>query len=218
MLTAYFRALGQIFDPRIVRLIGWSVVLSIVVFVLLWTGVAWLQAETQVSSWKAVEWLADALSGVATIVATFFLFPVVISAMIGLLLEPVARAVEDKHYPQAGAAKGLPIVAALTATLRFLGKALLLNAALLVFLLFPVAYPFAWLTANAYLLSREYFELAALRHLDAKSARALRKQNGVALFFGGIVAAGLFALPVVNLIAPVIVTMAMVHSFHRWRS
>jgi uncharacterized protein involved in cysteine biosynthesis len=43
-------------------------------------------------------------------------------------------------------------------------------------------------------------------------------RHSVALFFGGIVAAGLFALPVVNLIAPVIVTMAMVHSFHRWRS
>ena len=66
MLTAYLRALGQIFDPRIVRMIGWSVMLSVVVFVLLWTGVAWLQAETQVSSWKAVEWLADALSSVAT--------------------------------------------------------------------------------------------------------------------------------------------------------
>ncbi len=215
MISAYFRAIGQLFDPRILRLVGYSVALSVFVFLALWTGVAWLQTSTTVSEWKALEWLADALGGVATLVATFFLFPVVMSAMVGLFLEPVARAVEAKHYPQASAPKGLPVLAALTATARFLLKATLVNVVLLVFLLFPVAYPFAWLAANAYLLSREYFELVALRHVGPKTARSLRKEHGTSLFFGGIVAAGLFALPAVNLVAPIVVTMAMVHVFHR---
>lgn len=217
MLTAYFRALGQIFDPRILRLVGYSVAIAIAVFLGLWTGVAWLQTSTTVSEWKVVEWLVDVLGGVATLVVTYFLFPVVMSATVGLFLEPVARAVEAKHYPQARAPRGLPIVGALVATLRFLLKALLVNALLLVFLLFPVVYPFAWLAGNAYLLSREYFELVALRHVDARTARDLRKRNGASLLVGGVVAAGLFAVPAVNLVAPVVVTMAMVHGFQRWR-
>jgi CysZ protein len=218
MLTAYFRAIGQLFESRIIKLVGWSVCLSIAVFLLVWTGVAWLIANTTIAEWPVVEWIADILSGLGTIVATFFLFPVVMSAMVALVLEPVARAVEARHYPQAQAAKGLPILAAVAASLRFLLKALLVHLVLLVFLLFPIAYPFAWLAANAYLLSREYFELVALRHVDATTARTLRKQHGASVLLGGVVAAGLFAIPAVNLIAPVVVTMAMVHSFHRWRA
>lgn len=218
MLTAYFRAFGQVFDPRILRLVGYSVAIAIAVFLGLWTGVAWLQTSTTVSEWKLVEWLVDILGGVATVVVTYFLFPVVMSATVGLFLEPVARAVEARHYPNSVAPHGLPIVGAVVATIRFLLKALLVNVLLLVFLLFPVVYPFAWLAGNAYLLSREYFELVALRHVDARTARDLRKRNGTSLLVGGIVAAGLFAVPAVNLVAPIVVTMAMVHAFQRWRA
>ncbi len=218
MISAYFRAFGQLLDPRIVRLVGYSAAIAIAVFLALWAGVAWLQTSTTITEWTAVEWLVDILGGVATLVVTYFLFPIVMSATVGLFLEPVARAVESKHYSQSAAPKGLPIFGALIATFRFLLKALLVNAVLLVFLLFPVVYPFAWIAGNAYLLSREYFELIALRHVDARTARDLRQRNGPSLLLGGVVAAGLFAVPAVNLLAPVVVTMAMVHAFHRWRA
>lgn len=216
MFTAWFRAFTQLLDPRIVRVLGFSVLLSLAIFVGLWVGIAWLLESTTVTSWTLVDRLVDVLGGVATIVATYFLFPVVVSSLIGLWLDTVARAVELRHYP-ARTPKGIGVLAGTVASLRFLVKALLVNLALLVFLFFPVAYPFAWLVANAWLLSQEYFELVALRHLAPHAARAIRKQHRLHLFLAGLVAAGLFAVPVVNLLAPVVTTMAMVHLFERLR-
>ena len=216
MFTAYLRAFGQVFDPRIVRILGVSVLLSVVVFALLWSGIAWLLTQSEVTSWWLLEKLLDVLGGVATIVTTFFVFPVVISATIGLFLDSVARAVEQRYYPDRKP-KGLSVLAGIWASVRFLLKAVVINLVLLLVLFVPVLYPFAWLAANAYLLSREYFELVALRHLDARAARELRRSRSLPLFFAGLPAAGLFAIPVVNLIAPVLTTMAMVHVFERGR-
>lgn len=216
MFTAYLRAFGQLFDPRIVKILGFSVLLSVAVFGLLWSGIAWLLTQSELTSYWLLEKILDVLGGVATIVTTFFVFPVVVSATIGLFLESVARAVEQRHYPDRKP-KGLPLVAGILSSLRFLLKALVVNLVLLLFLFVPVLYPFAWLAANAYLLSREYFELVALRHLDPKAARELRRSRRLQLFFAGLPAAGLFAVPMVNLIAPVLVTMAMVHLFERGR-
>lgn len=218
MLTAYVRALGQLFDPRIVRLIGFSVFLSLAVFVGLWTGLAWLLSSQTIAEWGVVKSIVDWLgSAAATVVLALFLFPAVVSSTIGLLLDAVARAVEARHYPGLPPAKGVGFVAGLVATLRFLLKALLVNVLLLLFLLVPAVYPFVWLLAHAYLLGREYFELVAMRRLDVRTARELRRSNGVSVLFGGAVAVPLFAVPVVNLLAPVLVTMAMVHACERWR-
>ncbi len=40
----------------------------------------------------------------------------------------------------------------------------------------------AWIAANAYLLGREYFELAAMRFHSAAQARALRRQHAGFVF------------------------------------
>jgi uncharacterized protein involved in cysteine biosynthesis len=64
---------------------------------------------------------------------------------------------------------------------------------------------------NGYLLGREYFELAGLRHLDSRQIATVlaRKRKAVAL--AGVVLAGLLSLPVINLFAPVLGLAAMVH-------
>jgi CysZ protein len=217
MLTAYVRALGQLFDPRIVRLIGWSIFLSLAVFASLWAAFAWLLSNTGLQQVAGLKTLLTALGGVGTIVLAFFMFPVTISLFLGLFLDAVARAVEARHYPDLPPAKGAGVVAGFAATLRFLLKAMLVNAVLLLFLFAPALYPFAWLAGNAYLLGREYFELAALRRLDGAGARFLRRDHRLSVIAGGAVAVLLFAIPAVNLVAPVVVTMAMVHACERWR-
>ena len=45
----------------------------------------------------------------------------------------------------------------------------------------------------------------------------MRHRFGGRVFLGGIVIAGLFALPLVNLVAPVIATAFMVHLFETLR-
>lgn len=220
MITAYVRALGQLLDPRIVRLIGLSVLLSLTVFAGLWFSITWVLESSTLSETAVLEKVLDWFGQIATIVSAFFLFPVAISLLIGLFLDAVARAVEARHYPDLPKAKGVGLIAGLMATLRFLGKAVLLNALLLVFLLVPLfspLYPFAWTAAHAYLLGREYFEMVALRRLDVHATHVLRRRHRLQIVAGGFAAVLLFALPVVNLIAPVVVTMAMVHALERWR-
>ncbi|HYU12171.1 MAG TPA: hypothetical protein VEK82_06320, partial [Stellaceae bacterium] len=62
-----------------------------------------------------------------------------------------------------------------------------------------------------------YFEGVALRRLDTAATRVVRHRFGGRVFLGGIVIAGLFALPLVNLVAPVIATAFMVHLFENLR-
>lgn len=220
MLTNYVRALGQLFDPRVVRLVGWSILLSLLVFAGLLFAVHWLLTNSALTSMAIVEQVIDWFGRIATVVSAFFLFPMAISALLGLFLDAVARAVEARHYPDLPPAPGVSLFAGLMATLRFLAKALLVNLCLLVLVLVPILtplYPAAWLAAHAYLLGREYFELVALRRVDATTAQVLRRRHRLGLLLGGLGAMALFAIPVVNMIAPVVATMAMVHAFERWR-
>jgi uncharacterized protein involved in cysteine biosynthesis len=53
----------------------------------------------------------------------------------------------------------------------------------------------------------------ALRRLGLGEARSVRSRFTGRIFLGGVVIAGLFALPLVNLVAPVIATAFMLHIF-----
>src|SRR5262245_42489768 len=174
MVTGFLRAFGQLGDPRIVRILGAVLVVSALVFLAVLGGAAWVLTHERLTHYFALEAVLKTLGGVATLAIALFLFPSVISAILGCWLDAVARAVEAQHYPDLPPAKGLGLVAGLAATLRFVLKALLVNAVLVLFLFVPLLFPFAWFAANSYLLGREYFEFAAMRRLPADAARLLR--------------------------------------------
>ena len=152
-----------------------------------------------------------------SLVLTWFLFPVVLSATIGLFLESVAEAVEARHYPTLPKATRLPIWPLLLASLRFLLVACLLNVLLLPCLLLGPLFPIVYYVVNGYLLGRSYFELVAWRRLDPASARILRRQHAGTVILAGIATALLLTVPLLNLIAPVLAVMAMVHLVQDWR-
>jgi CysZ protein len=104
---------------------------------------------------------------------------------------------------------------AIATAAQFLGVVLLVNAVALPLVLL-VGFGFLiFLSANAYLLGREYFELVALRHHDAQTARRLRIRHSGRIFAAGLVIAGFVAIPLVNLLAPLFATAFMVHVFKR---
>ena len=92
---------------------------------------------------------------------------------------------------------------------------LAVNLAALLLLLVPGVNLIIFFLANAYLLSREYFELAAMRFASPAEARALRQQNAVTVFFAGFLIAPLLMVPILNLITPVYGTAFMVHLHKR---
>ncbi len=71
----------------------------------------------------------------------------------------------------------------------------------------------AFFVINAYLIGREYFEFAAMRHRPQAEARALRERNGVTVFLAGLLIAGFMAIPLVNLLTPLFAAAMMVHLY-----
>ncbi|MCB9884524.1 MAG: EI24 domain-containing protein [Planctomycetes bacterium] len=216
MLRTLFLAIGQLFDGRILSLLGASVMLSVACFVAVWFGVGWTLTHTELFTTGWLETASDVLGALLTLVLTWFTFPLLAAAFVGLFLEPAARAVEARHYPQLPPAPGLPFWTGLLASLRFLVVVVALNAALLLLWFAPPLYPLGYLLVNGVLLGREYFELVALRRLSPAEAHALRRRNSGELLLLGVGTAGLSMLPVVNFVAPVLVTMMFVHRYQAW--
>jgi uncharacterized protein involved in cysteine biosynthesis len=218
MIQAFAKAFAQLDDPRVLRVLGFSVLLSLAVFALLWLGMGVLLATTNLVTFGWLEWLLDSLGWLATLVATWLFFPLVASAFVALFLEQVAVAVELRHWPSLPKAPGLPLGEAVRSSVRFLLLLVIVNVALLVVLVvLPPLWPIAWYAANGFLLGREYFDLVALRRLDSTQVRTLRERHSGELLLMGMAAAFLATLPLANFLVPVVLTAAMVHRFEAWR-
>lgn len=217
MIGAFVKGVNQLSDKATRKYVWLALGLALVVFVALWVLVWLLLTTTALFEMGWLENVVDLLGGVATAVLTWMLFPAVISAFVGLFLEGVAGAVETRHYPGLGPAQGQSVTEALVTSARFLLVMAVLNLLMLPFIFTGPVFPFVFYSVNGYLLGREYFELVALRRLGGADAQALRKARGKQVFLAGVAIAFLLTIPVVNLLAPVIGTAAMVHLFETWR-
>ena len=99
-----------------------------------------------------------------------------------------------------------------------------MKTALLTIVVYVVALPFVFFAglglvilflANAYLLSREYFELAAMRFRSPAEAKALRRAHRGQVFFAGLFIAAFVSIPIVNLATPLFAMALMVHLHKR---
>ena len=221
MVRDLFKAFAQLADPRIQRVVWLSLGLALGVLLLLgialWVGIA----QLHLVPWHWLETLIEVGSGLGIVVLLWFLFPAAVSATIGLFLEPVAAAVEARHYPALGQARSQPLAEAVFGGLKFALVALLVNLCalpiyILGFFLTPLNL-FVFYGVNGYLLGREYFETVALRRLDAEQAGELRRREKWRVFLGGVLITLLLTVPLLNLIAPVIATAFMMHRFESMR-
>jgi len=166
-------------------------------------------------------WALQATGIFAVLLASFFLFPAIVTMVMGLLLDDVAEAVEDRHYPGLPAARPQPVMEILGEGLRLVAVTLAVNLLLLpVYLLLMFVPPLnvvLFYLVNGYLLSREYFDMVAVRRLPPKTARHLRKANRGPLLVAGMAIAFLLTIPFVNLAMPIAATGVMVHLFEHYR-
>ena len=217
MLRAFSKAISQLNDRATRNVLWLCIATALLAFAALWSAIGYLLTATVLFSAGWLETVVDLLGGLATLVLTWFLFPGVVSVLVGLFLEKIAEAVEARHYPSLAPAEGLTAAATAVTMLRYLGALLFFNLLLLPFVLFPLVSPFVFYAVNGYLLGREYFELVASRRVGAAHMRRLRKANRGRLFIAGVVITLMLTVPVVNLLAPVVATAAMVHLFEDYR-
>ncbi|MGC2199340.1 MAG: EI24 domain-containing protein [Stellaceae bacterium] len=214
MLIAFLRAVGALAAPPMRRVVGLGFGLAVLTFAALWLGVAAALYRTAIFAWQPLNWLVDLLGGLGVLVLTWLLFPAVVTLIMGFYLERIAAAVEATDYPERGPPRPQPLGEFVAVTLRLSLLTLLLNLlALPIYLLVPGINVFFFLALNGYLFGRGYFEVVALRRLDAGEAKRVRSRFAGRIFLGGVAIAGLFALPLVNLVAPVIATAFMLHIF-----
>ena len=214
MVTALLRAISALAEPAMRRVVALSLGLAILTFAALWLATAAFLYHTTFFDWRPLNWLADLLGGLAVLVLSWLFFPAVVTLIMGFYLERVAAAAEALDYPGRGPPRRQPLGEMLAVMLRLTVLTLVLNLlALPVYLLVPGINLVLFLALNGYLFGRGYFEVVALRRLDAGEARAVRSRFAGRIFLGGVAIAGLFALPFVNLVAPVIATVFMLHIF-----
>ena len=225
VLHALYRGWSDLFRPRIFRVILFGVGLTLLLFVALQALVFWavghFAPQTITLPWIGAVPVAPALSWSSLLlfpVMSIFLMMPVAAAFSGLFAEQVADAVEEIHYPRE---KGLP--------LNFwdgLGESMIVLGAVIVvtlvtLILTPFLGPLAsvlFYGGNGWLLGREFFQMAARRHLHPPQATALRKARGVQVTGLGVLIALLLTVPVANVIVPVLAASAFIHLFHLTQS
>ena len=218
MLSAFMRALADLSAPALRRVLVLGLTIAVVCFALLWIVVALVLGQITFSEWRPLNWAAELLGVAAVLGLTWLLFPAVVTIVMGFFLDRVAGVVEALDYPGRGPPRRTSLSEMALMTLRLMGLTIIVNLlALPVYLLAPGMNFFVFLALNGYLFGREYFEVVALRWLDLTAVRALRTQFAGRVFVGGVVIAGLFAVPLVNLVVPVFATAFMVHLFEGLR-
>lgn len=224
IFASFFKALGQIGDPRFRRVMGLGVLLALALLAAVYAGFlvlinSFVPGTIDLIFVGPITGI-DALLGWGSLflmlgLSVFLMVPVA-SAFSGLFIEDIADAVEDRHYP------GLPPVAplrlsdALVDSLNFLGLVIAANVLALVLYIFAGPFiPVVFWAVNGWLLGREYFTLVATRRIGREGAKALRAQNSGRIWLAGILMAAPLSVPLVNLVIPVLGVATFTHLFHR---
>ncbi len=230
MLDDAIKALTQMLSPPLRAVlwksIGLALALIIVAGVALDRLIVWLvgtggtSVETTLGPHahmpaSVIAWFLSIAAGLGIIVGSVFLMPAVTAFVASFFADQIADEVERVYYPADPAGVALPLWRAIVEG----GK-----TALLAVLVYVCAAPFLLLAgfgavifflATAWLLGREYFELAAIRFRPPGEARALRKRNAATVYVGGLLIAAFVSIPVINLATPLFAMALMVHVHKR---
>ena len=227
MFGDLLRALDELRHGAFWAIAAASVALTLAVLVLLFFGLAWLIGLGGDFS-VTLPWLGEAQApGIigtliyvaAALVLSLFLTGPIVAVFVGLFLEKIVASVERRAYPDAGKGTPAPPLDQLRSGLRLLVSIGAATAAvLLISAILPPALPVLLVVVNGWLLGREYVDAVALRRMPEKQARAFRKAHRLRVFGVGLATAVLMAVPVMNLLAPLIGAAAATHLFHRARS
>ncbi|WP_448661920.1 EI24 domain-containing protein [Sphingomonas sp. CJ20] len=228
MIQAFYLSLAQLTDRRIAMVFLKSLAVTLLVF-----------AAAGVGLWFAMDALRQALGGwlgvggdngvfasVATVVlillAWWLLFRAIAVAVIGLFADDVVAAVEARHYPGAHAgAQPVPLGRSLAMGLGSAGRIVAANLVLvpvyLALVVTGVGTAVLFFLVNAWLLGRDLGDMVAARHMPYAQLPQWRRQTRWRRFALGAIGTGLFLVPGLNLVAPIVGAAMATHAFHRGR-
>jgi CysZ protein len=224
IVEAARRALSDLLAPEFRAILFKTLGLTLLALAALWFGLK------ELFDWLALPWIdallpgfpswagwltliAAILAGIGLAIGVALLVAPASAIVAGLFLDDAAERVEQTDYPLDVPGKALPVGRALVQSLKFFGVVVVGNIVALLLLLVPGVNIAAFFVVNGYLLGREFFEFAAMRHLPLEEARAFRRRHAGTVFVAGLLIAAFVSVPLVNLVAPLFAAAMMVHLF-----
>ncbi len=223
ILTSFFRAVGQLSDPRFRKVLWVGIALTIALLVAAYAVLLYLLESLAGGGFLAdifgeVTWVGDLLGWASLalmIVLSVFLMVPVASAITSMFLDQVAAAVEDKHYSHLPPVAPVPFYESFKDTLNFLGLLIAANIfALVLYIILPFAALFIFWGLNGFLLGREYYFIAAMRRVGRDGAKQRRRENFGKIWLAGCLMAVPLSIPLINLIIPILGAATFTHLFH----
>lgn len=211
MIDAAIAAFRQVLTPPFRAVLYKSVGAAIALMVVAGFG---LEKLIQSQVFVSTPWLDAAIkiaSAFGIVVGAVFLVPITSTLIASIFLDEIAEQVERTHYPADPVGTPVPPVRAGWLAVKFFLVVAGVNLLALILLLIPGVNVLAFFLANAYLLSREYFELAAMRFRPEADAKALRRAHAGKVMIAGLPMAALLMVPILNLLTPLFGTAMMVH-------
>src|SRR5215471_3481611 len=217
MIDAAAKALAQMFSPPfrwvLLKSAGLALVLIVLIAIglhrlLVWlatAGADWAETVFGISAHAPLSiliWIVSIAAGLGIIVGSVMLMPAVTALVGSFFVDDIALEVERMHYPNEPAGTALPITRAAIEGVKTALLAVLVYLIALPFLLFAGAGFVIFFIATAYLLGREYFELAAMRFHPVSEAKTVRNVHQSTAFTAGLFIAAFVSIPIVNLATP----------------
>jgi CysZ protein len=213
--AAIFLALGQIGDPAFRRPLLLGVLGAAVALALLTWGAIEAAAWAAAGGAAWLSWIAQAAGGALGLVLAWWLFLPVAAAIAAQLVEPVAMAVERRHYPGLPPPRGASVAAQVAFGLRFGLRLLLIQIVLLPLFFLPVVGFVLALLISAAALGAGMVQQTALLRMDMPQAQAAWRRVRPSGWMLGLLLALMALVPLLNLLVPVLGTAAAVHLLHR---
>lgn len=222
--TALNRSWNQILHPKFRHVFWVAIAAAAATLALLTMTLNAYWPETYNFGWDALDDVSDwiAAAGFWAIVTTgsYFLFPGIVTMVMSFLADKIALAVEEEYYPNRIGTRPVPVAEVVLGAIKMTLLMIFINAlALFPYLILLATTAGAgtlmlFVSVNGFLLGREYYEMVASRHMPPRAVRESRIRNSGKIFVGGCIMAGLFLIPVLNIIAPIVGAAMMTHLVH----
>ena len=216
MFASVRKAVATVFGRDFVGLLFWVLALSALLFAGLIFGLEYAIGYLPPSVPAWLKTLLEVAAPIAVLVVVFTMGAPVAALVGSLFLDRIAAKVDARFYPADPKAPGAPLIGGTGERLKLIVLAVLINGvALALDAEIPLVPEIVAMLLNGWLLGREFFELAALRHLSRDESDALRRRHAGKIYGGGLLIAVLTAIPGIDLIAPFFGAALMAHLFKR---
>jgi uncharacterized protein involved in cysteine biosynthesis len=230
MLDAAIKALGQMFSPpfRLVlaKSVGVAILLLTAAVVAMFRLLEWLSGagmdrlEGFMGSMAHIPlvvlgWILAGALGLGLFAGAVLLMPAATALVAGFFADEIAARVESSHYPADPPGVEVPLWQMAIEGAKTALLAIVVYLCTLPFFLFAGIGALMFFIATAWLLGRQYFNLAATRFHPVAEAKALRRRYQAQVFTAGLFIAGFVSIPVLNLATPLFGTALMVHVHKR---